>query len=103
MDKGVLTFQESIESLHSRFREVHVTLSAQKELPNNYPDSWLTPEISGHALRLIESKFENHDAMYQKLTEAFGAVQFDAEPMSLREISKVLIKDARKAGMENAA
>jgi ABC-2 type transport system ATP-binding protein len=103
MDKGILYFQESIESLRSRFREVHVTLSLQKELPANCPDSWLIPEISGHALRLIESKYENHDALYQKLNQVFGAVQFDEEPMSLREISKVLIKDAREVTVENSA
>ena len=103
MDKGILYFQESIESLRSRFREVRVTLSSQKELPANYPDSWLVPEISGHALRLIESEYENHDSLYQKLSQVFGAVQFDAEPMSLREISKVLIKEARNVSVENAA
>jgi ABC-2 type transport system ATP-binding protein len=102
MDKGVLYFQESIESLHSRFREVHVTLAAHKELPDNMPGSWLLPEISGHALRLIESEYENHDVMYRKLSNLFGAVQFDAEPMSLREISKVLIKKARDTRVEGA-
>lgn len=103
MDKGILYFQESIESLRARFREVHVTLSSQKELPVNRPESWLVPEISGHALHLIESKYENHDAMYQKLSQVFGAVQFDEAPMSLREISKVLIKEARGVRVENAA
>lgn len=103
MDKGILSFQESIDSLHSRFRIIHVTLAAQKELPAGYPESWLDPEISGHVLRLIESAYQDDDAMYQKLTSVFGAVQFEAEPMSLREISKVLIKDARKTGKEKAA
>jgi ABC-2 type transport system ATP-binding protein len=103
MDKGVLSFQESIESLRSRFREVRVTLAAQKQLPDAIPPSWLLPEISGHALRLIESGYENHDALYHKLSKLFGAVQFEAEPMTLREISKVLIKKARDTRMGDTA
>ncbi|PCJ27463.1 MAG: ABC transporter [SAR86 cluster bacterium] len=103
MDQGVLHFQESIESLRSRFREVHVILSSQKELPDNYPDSWLAPEINGHSLSLIESDYQNHDAMYQKLSQIFGAIQFDEEPMSLREISKAMIKSSRDARLRKAA
>ncbi len=96
MDKGRLMFQESIESLRNRFREVSVTLSEQKTLPDNYPASWLAPEISGHALRLVESDYRDRDRMYRSLAKHFGAVQFDEAPMSLREISKTLIREARK-------
>src|SRR5690606_31385567 len=40
MDKGRLHFQGEIDDLRQRFREVHVTLSAQKQLPDDYPQSW---------------------------------------------------------------
>ncbi|MEX0903687.1 MAG: ABC transporter ATP-binding protein [Pseudohongiellaceae bacterium] len=103
MDKGKLYFQEAIESLRARFREVNITLSAQKALPQQLPASWLSTEISGHSLRLVESKFENYEAMQQKLVAHFGAVRFDAESMSLREISKVLIRDAREIKVDQAA
>lgn len=96
MDKGRLYFQESIESMHARFREVQVILSAQRNLPDPLPASWLGVELSGHSLRLIESDYVDHDALQQKLARHFGAVQFAEQPMSLREISKVLIKDARE-------
>jgi ABC-2 type transport system ATP-binding protein len=96
MDKGRLYFQESIDDLRARFREVHVTLSAQRTLPARIPTSWLATEISGHSLRLIESRFTNYDALYQQVSELFGAVQIDEAPMSLREISKELIKSARQ-------
>ena len=96
MNKGQLLFQESIESLKARFREISVTLSAKKELPENYPSSWLSPSISGHSLQLIESDFQGHDDMYQKLTQHFGPIQFDEEAMTLREIFKTLTLQARK-------
>lgn len=100
MDKGRLHFQESIESLHARFREVHVTLSAQKQLPENCPESWLFPEISGHALRFIESSFTDRERLVAQLNALFGAVQLVVEPMSLRNISNVLIRRTRSTGKE---
>lgn len=100
MDKGRLHFQESIESLHARFRDVHVTLSAQKKLPDNCPESWFFPEISGHSLRFVESSFENRQRLLAQLNSMFGAVQFTAEAMTLREISNVLIRKTRLVGRE---
>ncbi|MDP3515751.1 MAG: ABC transporter ATP-binding protein [Pseudohongiella sp.] len=100
MDKGRLHFQESIESLHARFRDVHVTLSAQKQLPDNCPESWFFPEISGHSLRFIESSFENRQRLMAQLNSMFGAVQFTAEAMTLREISNVLIRKTRLASRD---
>lgn len=103
MDQGELYFQESIESLRARFREVHVTLSVQKALPSVLPASWLSIQSSGHSLRFIESAFVNQETLYQQLSHFFGAVQCDAETMSLREISKVLIRDARDTQLGEAA
>ncbi|OGT69977.1 MAG: hypothetical protein A3H44_14715 [Gammaproteobacteria bacterium RIFCSPLOWO2_02_FULL_57_10] len=100
MDKGRLHFQESIESLHARFREVHVTLSAQKQLPEHCPESWLFPEISGHALRFIESSFTDREKLVAQLNALFGAVQLLVEPMSLRNISNALIRRTRSTGKE---
>jgi len=96
MNKGQLLFQESIDSLKDRFREISVTLSAQKRLPEPLPSSWLAAEVSGHCLQLIESAYKDHDAMYQTLVSHFGAIQFDEEEMSLREIFKTLTRHARK-------
>ncbi|MFM1895767.1 MAG: hypothetical protein RLZZ385_841 [Pseudomonadota bacterium] len=103
MDDGTLYFQESIESLRARFRDVRVVLSARRELPVGCPASWITAEIQGHSLRLIESAYEGPESLRQKLNQHFGAVQFDTEPMSLREISKVLIRQARDSRLEAAA
>ena len=103
MDDGSLFFQESIESLHDRFRSVQVTLSAQKKLPAKRPTNWLAPEIQGHSLQFIETDYCGSDALVGQLNEHFGAVQCDAEPMSLREISKVLIREARDSTMREPA
>ena len=100
MDKGTLHFQESIDALRDRFREIHVTLSAKKTLPANCPGSWLFPQISGHTLRFVESDFVDMEKTRQRLNEYFGAVQVEADFMSLREISKALIKSSRDAATQ---
>jgi ABC-2 type transport system ATP-binding protein len=45
MQNGRLLLQEAIEALQQRFREVSVTLSAVKELPQPLPEGWLLPEL----------------------------------------------------------
>ncbi len=103
MDDGNLSFQESIESMHGRFRDVHVTLSATKSWNGTPPAHWLSPDIQGHSLHFIESEFQGREVLQEKLNNYFGAVQFEEDPMSLREISKVLIREARVFKLENAA
>ena len=95
MADGNLWFQESIENLKDRFKEVFVTLSARNELPIDCPENWLFPRISGHSLQFIDSEFQDNAALYQQLTKYFGAVQFESHAMSLRDITKVLIKKSR--------
>ncbi len=95
MQNGRLLLQEAIETLHSRFREVTVTLSAAKELPTPYPDSWLLPELSGHRLRFVTSAFDGEQNLYQEMTQLFGAVRVSSEPLPLRTVANTLMQ-ARK-------
>jgi ABC-2 type transport system ATP-binding protein len=95
MQNGRLLLQEAIETLHSRFREVTVTLSATKEVPTPYPDSWLLPELSGHRLRFVTSAFDGEQNLYQEMTQLFGAVRVSSEPLPLRTVANTLMQ-ARK-------
>lgn len=95
MQNGRLLLQEAIETLQSRFREVTVTLSAAKELPNPCPDSWLLPEVNGHRLKFVTSAFEDEQSLYQELTQRFGAVKVDSEALPLRTVANTLMQ-ARK-------
>lgn len=103
MDDGNLVFQESIDSLRGRFREVQVTLSSRKDWPADAPTAWLAPEIQGHSLGFIDTDYQSPEALRARLADYFGAVQCEETPMSLREISKVLIRNARVTRMEQAA
>jgi ABC-2 type transport system ATP-binding protein len=96
MQNGRLLLQEAIESLQSRFREVSVTLSAVKDLPDPLPEGWLLPEIAGHRLRFIHSGFEDDAQLHRHLTQHFGAVKVECEPMPLRAIANALMQQRKR-------
>jgi len=99
MQNGGLLLQEAIEVLQTRFREVSVTLSSVKELPQPPPEGWLLPRIEGHRLRFVFSRYEDDAGLFLQLSRHFGAVQVDCEPMSLRAIANALMQQ-RKQGLK---
>ena len=96
MQNGRLLLQEAIEDLQARFREVHVTLSAVKELPRPLPQGWLLPTVEGHRLRFIAAHYEGDGPLYQELTAHFGAVHMECEPMSLRAVANSLMQQRKR-------
>jgi ABC-2 type transport system ATP-binding protein len=98
IQNGRLLIQEAIETLQARFRDVTVTLSAVKELPQPLPASWLLPEIEGHRLHFICSNFEGDPQLYALLAKHFGAVKMETEPMPLRAVANTLMQQ-RKRGL----
>jgi ABC-2 type transport system ATP-binding protein len=97
MQNGRLLLQEAIEALQQRFREVSVTLSAAKQPAHPLPTDWLLPATEGHRLRFIASNDQNDDALHQQLTERFGAVRMECDPMPLRAIANSLMQARRRA------
>ena len=96
MQNGRLLLQEAIETLQSRFREVHVTLSAVKEPPQPLPGAWLLPTIEGHRMRFIASHYQDDASLYQELAKRFGAVKMETEPMALRAIANALMQKRKR-------
>jgi len=96
MQNGRLLLQESIERLQSRFREVNVTLSSVKELPQPLPAGWLLPTIEGHRLRFVASHYQGDAELYQELASHFGAVRMECEPLALRAIANSLMQHRKR-------
>jgi len=96
LQNGRLFLQEAIETLQTRFRNVSVTLSAIKELPQPLPQGWFLPEIEGHRLRFVTSSFESDQQLYQQLVQHFGAVQMETEPMPLRTVANALMQQRKR-------
>jgi len=96
MQNGRLLLQEGIEELQQRFREVFVTLSAVKLLPQPLPEGWLLPEMEGHRLRFVTTAHESDAQLHQLLTRHFGAVKLECEPMPLRAIANALMQRRKR-------
>jgi ABC-2 type transport system ATP-binding protein len=96
MQNGRLLIQEAIEDLQARFRAVSVTLSAVKHLPAPPPADWLLPEIEGHRLRFVCSRYEGDPALLERLARHFGAVRLETEAMPLRAIANALMQQRKR-------
>jgi ABC-2 type transport system ATP-binding protein len=96
MSKGRLLFQEPIERLGARFRDVSVVLAAPRKTPAPLPDTWLPLQISDHLLRFVDTGFTDEQALQHQVAALFGRFErCQAEPMSLRDISKSLMRAGR--------
>jgi len=96
MEKGRIVFEEPIERLAARFREVNVTLPRVSAVAREYPGTWLSPEVSGQVVRFVDSGFVSDEDLAQRLSAQFGRIEnAEATPLTLREISKALLRAAR--------
>jgi ABC-2 type transport system ATP-binding protein len=97
MARSRLLFQEPVESLCARFRDVTVTLATPAADPQ-LPASWTNLRREGPMVRFTETAFTD-DRMLRELVEArLGRCHFlEASAMSLREISKAAMRATREA------
>ena len=96
MQNGRLLLQERIDSLRLRFREVRVTLSAAKAPAAPMPEDWLMPQVEGHHLRFIATQYQDDPQLQRQLTQRFGAVRVESEPMALRAIANALMQSRKR-------
>jgi ABC-2 type transport system ATP-binding protein len=96
MSKGRLLFQESVETLGARFRDVSVVLADPGKASAKTPETWLSLQSSNHLVRFVDTAFTDDHTLQQKVASLFGRVErCEALPMSLRNISKSLMRAAR--------
>jgi ABC-2 type transport system ATP-binding protein len=95
MAKGRLLFQETVESLQARFREVRVSLPHGAP-PARYPERWLIPQMSGSSLCFVDTAFVDEEELRVNVTASLGAVsRLEIVPMSLRDVAKAMIRATR--------
>jgi ABC-2 type transport system ATP-binding protein len=97
VDEGRLLFEESMNELMNRFREVRVTLEKEVGPAVAAPEDWhwLHVRTTGSVLTFVDARFSEED-LGLKITSLFGAVRrVDAQPMSLRSIFTTLARAAR--------
>jgi len=97
LDSGQLTFQATTDELRARFRDVSVTFERAPSLAAGLSKTWLSTRVFERTLRFIDRAYAGDEPLKHSLIECFGPIeQFQALPMSLREISKNLMFASRR-------
>ncbi len=96
MDKGKLVVQDSLEDIAVRFREVTAGFADEPGPRVSLPPAWLNTQWTGRTLRFIDTMHAGEEDLGRKLAGLIGPpVHLSAQPMSLRQISKELMRAHR--------
>jgi ABC-2 type transport system ATP-binding protein len=97
MDHGRLTFQSTTEDLLAKFRKVSVTFDTTPGPVEGLAETLLSPKVFERTLRFIDRAYAGDELLKHILSERYGPIaQFEALPMSLREVSKSLMFASRR-------
>lgn len=98
LENGRLRLHDTTEALLARFRRVEVLLDHEPDAAAEVelPPSWLEVERAGRAVRFVESEHEPASTGLLCQTH-FPGSQVKSQPLSLREIFKVLERGRREA------
>jgi ABC-2 type transport system ATP-binding protein len=98
IDKGRLLFQESIEQLAGRLREVHVTLEHEATLPAKIPADWLQVRTVGNVVSFVSTHFEDETLSARLGAVLVGIRRVEVQPIALRSMFITLARAARDGG-----
>ena len=101
IDAGRMLLEESMSDMHSRLREVRVTLDRAAVVPQQLPKEWLRARAFGNVLTFVDSRYAPADLGQRvRALVAPGTVrQIDAEAMPLRTVFTTLARAAREGDM----
>ena len=103
VDSGKLLFEEPIEALTSRFREVEVTLEDGPRIPTDIPKPWLHLRVTGSVVSFVETQFVECE-LNGKLDRFWPSIRrVETKPMGLRAIFTALARAARADAEEKSA
>jgi ABC-2 type transport system ATP-binding protein len=95
IDQGKLLFQEPMEELTGRLREVRVTLVHEAVVPATTPSTWLQVRAAGNVLSFVDSRFSEGELQARVFSAVPGVRNIDVQPINLRSIFTALARDAQ--------
>jgi ABC-2 type transport system ATP-binding protein len=95
LDGGRMTFQEPMQRLTARCREVYVTLDSTASVPDPLPPHWLQARAVGNVLMFVDTRFSDETLGDLVRLMCEGVRQIDAKPMTLRSIFTAVAPPAR--------
>jgi ABC-2 type transport system ATP-binding protein len=96
IDQGRLLFQEPLEHLSARVREVHVTLEGEAALPSAPPSHWLDLKLSGSVVSFVDTRFDETRLRAQAAALLGPVRRIDIRPVELRAIFTTIARSIRK-------
>src|SRR5437764_650681 len=97
LDEGKLLFEESLDELVGRFREVRVTLEREAPAPAQPPKDWLHVRVMGNVLAFVDTRFKEESLGASVESVLDGVRRVEAQPMGLRSIFTTLARATRDA------
>jgi ABC-2 type transport system ATP-binding protein len=98
IDSGRLIFQETMDSLRSRFREVHVTVEDAVAFADAPPPGWMRLRRSGSVLTFVDSQYSEAKLAADLRHLEPNVRHMEAKAIDLRTIFTTLARAARDAG-----
>jgi ABC-2 type transport system ATP-binding protein len=99
IDEGKLLFQEPMQDLTDRFRQVRITLSGEAVLPSGIPADWLQLQAEGPVVDFVDTRYAEA-SLGERAHALFHDVRrIEAQPMTLRAIFTTLARAARDGGL----
>ena len=96
IDQGRLLFQEPLEELSARVREVHVTLEGDAAVPVAAPAEWLDLRAAGSVVSFVDTRFDEEKLRAQAATVLGPIRRIDIRPVELRSIFTTIARSIRK-------
>jgi ABC-2 type transport system ATP-binding protein len=98
VDRGRLLFEESMDGLAERVREIRVTLEHDAAVPSRVPEDWLQMTAAGNVVTFVDTKFRD-ETLTGRVSGLFtGIKQIDVQPLALRSIFTTLARAERDRG-----
>jgi ABC-type multidrug transport system ATPase subunit len=95
IDDGKLLFQESMDELTGRIREVRVTLTREAMVPPSAPSTWMQVRAVGNVLTFVETRFAEGELQTRIVSTLPGVLNIDVQPINLRSIFITLARAAQ--------
>jgi ABC-2 type transport system ATP-binding protein len=96
LERGQLLFQESMDALAARVREVRVTLQGPAGIPDGAPGNWLDLEVSGSVLRFIDVGYSPEGLKTALGSPVPGFHEVEVQPVALRSIFTALARSGQR-------
>lgn len=101
MDRGRVVIYDTLDAVTARFRQVTVTLGRDARPGILLPTTWLSPTTSGQVLTFVDRGFTDEGTLRRQLADHYGSVEVvTAEAMSLRDLSKALMRASRSGVLQ---